>query len=275
MLRLLEGEPLIYDGVLWIVKGYQHPPGKVIAFPRYDLVNKKKIVATSRFLDHLTYWDCLKIEAPMIDCNKAYPYTATLNPSYDNVISFLREYIGFKEYVLTGSSLIGAGNDLDIVVYGFKEEYIETIKDMLIRGIVGRSEYILYKEYLNKHKHETDLRTYIHIKKNTLLHILYRDIHINFKFVKYVHGFNQCIDPVYKREFFYGKMEIIEPIEKYVVPSRYRVEFNGREYILETYREIYAELPLGRYYVEGFLEYRRNGIYIVPDHGRILWMNNE
>ncbi|MEM1741885.1 MAG: hypothetical protein QXT29_03655, partial [Desulfurococcaceae archaeon] len=62
-LRLIEGETYLYNGLIWIAKGYQHPPGKVIAFPKYSLLNYSKLSINS-FYEKLYYWDCLKIEAP-------------------------------------------------------------------------------------------------------------------------------------------------------------------------------------------------------------------
>lgn len=275
LFKLLEGEPLVYNGILWIVKGYQHPPGKIIAIPRYDLVNKRKSIPVSRYVENMNYWDCLKIEVTMLDRGKTYPYKPCLNPSVEYIISFMREYMGFKDYLVTGSTLIGGGRDIDIIIYGFKQEYLDSIKELIKCKIVNRSLDLLFHEYFLKHIRDTNLETYIHIKKNTLLHILYRGVHINFKFLRYSHGYNYCVDPVYYRRFFYGEIKIIEPIDKYVIPSRYRVLYNDEEYVLESYREIYAELPIGKYYVEGFLESRRDNTYIIPDHGRLIWIGKE
>ncbi|MEM1675209.1 MAG: hypothetical protein QXW87_01015 [Desulfurococcaceae archaeon] len=275
-LRLIEGETYLYNGLIWIAKGYQHPPGKVIAFPKYSLLNYSKLSINS-FYEKLYYWDCLKIEASTLDIDKIYHYTPIVDNSIQSIVKTLSELIGFENYSITGSVLLSKyieNRDLDIVVYGFKREYIETIEKLINKEILKPLNYgDLYSEYMSKHVNRIDFKTYFNIKKNTKLHFFYRDIHVNLRFNKYEKGFNKCIDPVYRREFLQGEIVIIECIDKYVIPSKYIIEYNSREYYLESYRELYAELPLGKYYVNGFLEYRSSGVYIIPDHGYLVYKN--
>jgi len=268
--RYLEGEPFIYKGYLWFVKGYQHPIHGVVGFPRYNLINFDKPYDPSHAFDKLFYWDCLKQEIPLINPDEALFIQPRENGYLMHLVRFVADSLGFDDYVLSGSILIGGGRDIDIVVYGFDDEYIAMLEKLFDNEVFHRlNYYYLYNECLSKHIHDTDPYTYLYIKKNTFLHFIYRSIHFNIKFNKYVNGVFGCVDRVYRREFFNDFIEIVEPIDKYVIPSKYIVETSlGRVY-LESYREMYAELPKGRYIINGFLEYRDSGVYVVPDHGSL------
>lgn len=275
--RFLEGELFLNNGFLWIVKGYQHPFGKLIAFPRYSLFNKTRL--DNRIVyDKLYYWDCLKIETPVIDIDKSYLYIPKTSIDIDYVVKTLSEYIGFNNYYLTGSIVINKyfdSRDLDIVIYGFRNEYVSNIEKLIGNGVLKQINYYsLYNEYLSKHSNRIDFNTYFSIKKNTLLHFIYRNLHINLRLVKYEYGFQECVDPVIKREFFIGEVFLKEIIDKYTIPSKYIVEYNSEEYYLESFRELYAELPRGKYFINGFLEYRKSGLYIIPDQGYIVYMSS-
>lgn len=275
--RFLEGELFINNGFIWIAKGFQHPPGKLVAFPRYSLFNYSRVY-TSSVVDKLYYWSCLKIKTPVIDIDKSYLYTPEISSSIEYIVKTLSELIGFKNYSLTGSIVLYKYNglrDLDIVVYGFKNEYIYNIESLLSKEFLKPIDYYtLYNEYLAKHSGKIDLDTYISIKRNTILHFIYRSLHINLRFVKYEQGFQQCIDPVNRRRFFTGEVFLKEIIDKYTIPSKYIVEYSSEEFYLESYREIYAELHPGKYFVNGFLEHRKSGLYIIPDHGGIVLRKN-
>lgn len=262
-------------GFIWIVKGYQHPPGKVFAFPRYNIISRSKSIIM-RHRDSLYYWDCLKLEAPAINAEKAILYKPNLSHPISSIIKSVESLLDLdeEEYVVTGSILIGANRDIDIVVYGVSDFLIDKIRDLVNKGVFEKADlYTLYKEYLAKHKGRVDLDTYLSVKKDTLLHLRYRGYHLNLRLVRFKQGVQKCVDPVFKRVFFIDEITIVKPLDYRVIPSRYLVEVRGRELYLETYRELYAELKPGKYYVEGFLEYRRGGGYIVPDHGLLKLIN--
>jgi len=271
-IKLLEGEPLLYKGLIWVVKGYQHPPGYAVAFPRYNPVTRTKIAASDygKYAELVQYWDCLKIEVPVVKVSEAVLYQPRLDPRLEEVVAAVRDLVGFENYVVTGSALIGGGNDLDIVVYGFREEHRKNLEKLVETDVFKRSEWVLLSEYAAKHASSIDFATYTAIKKNTLLHFTYSGVHVNMRPVKHANGFSECVDPVYKRWFFAGEVRVVELVENLVIPSKYVVEYRDSELYLETYRELYAELPRGVYYVEGFLESRRSGVYIVPDQGRVV-----
>lgn len=274
--RYLEGELFINNGYLWIVKGYQHPFGKLIALPRYNLINGSKL-SSHVVVNKPYYWSCLKIETPVIDLDNSFFYKPAVDNNIDHVVKTLSQLIGFENYTLTGSTALSSyiePRDIDILVYGFKNEYVENIENYLKKELFKPIDYYtLYNEYLIKHSSRLDHRTYFSIKRNTLLHFIYRNIHINLRITKHEHGFHQCIDPVYKREFFTDEISIVDYIDKYTTPSKYIAQYRDTEFYLETYREVYAELPRGKYYVNGFLEYRKNGLYIIPDHGYLIYLN--
>ncbi|MEM4662333.1 MAG: hypothetical protein QXQ73_06650, partial [Desulfurococcaceae archaeon] len=52
------------------------------------------------------------------------------------------------------------------------------------------------------------------------------------------------------------------------IPARYKAFAGGQEVVIESLRELYAELPAGRYYaIDSRIEKRKSGLYLVPDHG--------
>jgi len=268
-LKLLEGEYFVYKGYLWFIKGIQHPSGKVIAFPRYNLLNHRRdydrLIGENR-----SYWDCLKIEVEMVDLNEVKPFNPRFDERVLNIVNTLRDLIGFNDYLLTGSTILGDFRDIDIVIYGVENDILKNVVKLIDQGVLKRSMYILVDEYNSKHRGRLDYNTYMYIKRDTITHLEYGGFHVNFKFTKYKKGFNTCIDRVYRREFFNDEIEIVEPVEKYVIPARYIVKTtSGEEYILETYREVYCELPSSKYRVEGFIEYRERGTYINIDHGKL------
>ncbi|OYT38045.1 MAG: hypothetical protein B6U89_06430 [Desulfurococcales archaeon ex4484_58] len=275
-IRCIDGEPVVYKGYLWFIKGYQHPPDKIIAFPRYNLINSSHVTSVLQVVDQLYYWDCLKIEVPVIKLDEIMLYKPGLDNFIEYIVDTIVDMIGIdrEDCVVSGSTLLGRRRDLDIVVYGFSEEYISNIEKLLRERVFERIRYDqLYYEYLSKHVKDTDLYTYMYIKKDTILHFLFNNVHVNLRFNRFSRGVHGCVDPVYKREFFIGEIHVLKPIFKYVIPSKYLIRWYDRVLYLESYREIYSELPVGRYYVEGFIEHRRDGEYIVPDHGRLIYLS--
>ncbi len=272
--RLLEGEPYLYNGIIWIVKGYQHPRDKIIGFPRYSLLDKT--VVKNHWFPETVYWECLKMNIPVIDRDKAQPYCVKTRSFISVLIHMVEELLGIRgKYVLTGSILLDVDSvhDIDLVIYCVDDRVIEKIRELFVEKIFRPLNYMdLYLEYREKHVKDTDLYTYIFIKKNTILHFLLNNFHVNLRLVRFCRGYSGCIEPVISRETYTGSIEVLEPIYRYVVPSKYLVRLgDGREAYMESYRELFSEIPCGRYFVEkSFLEVRETGLYLVPDHGRFF-----
>lgn len=264
--RMLEGECFQFDSTIWFVKGFQHPNGYVVAYPRYSILTKTKTIDFRR-----VYWDCIKQYVPVIPLSCVNPYMYSLgNIERELALKLFMSCSGLSEenVIVTGSSVVGfETGDLDIVVYGIDESGVEEIHRSLISCFKPISEGILVRDYFEKHVRDTDLATYLFIKRNTRFHYMYGKLHVNVKYVFFNKGSIGCIDPVESYSAFRGYVEVVDSIRKYSLPAIYVAKHNGREIYLWSLREIYAEIPEGPYYIEGRLEKRSSGLYIVPDNG--------
>lgn len=263
---MLEGECFQYDSKIWFVKGFQHPEGFIVAYPRYNLFTKERV----GFFDSV-YWSCVKQEIPLVPLSNVKQYSYSLNSSVrEFVLKLFIDCSGLCEnnVVVTGSTVMGVeSGDLDIIVYGVDESDVEDIHKSLSACFKPINEYNLIKEYYMKHKVDTDLYTYLSLKRNTKLHYLFGNLHVNVKYVFFDKGWSNCIEPVDSFSSFKGYVEVVESIRKYAIPTLYVVKHDDEELYLWSLREIYAEIPEGIYFIEGRLEKRPNGYYIVPDKG--------
>ncbi|MGC8983264.1 MAG: hypothetical protein ACP5KA_05920 [Desulfurococcaceae archaeon] len=269
-MRLLEGEALLYGGVVYLVKGYQHPEGFVVAYPRYKALQQAKLEkheAAARISE--LYWDCIKLRVPVVPLSKAYEYSPRpLNRAVEYAKSFLESLLEVELHP-TGSSLVSEGfRDLDFAVYGAPAWLVDRLRLLLNKGVLKRPLGLLVSEYLDKHAGYLKLEDYLYLKKNTILHFYFGGLHVNLKLLEYEKGFGTCVDYVYSYGDYTGVVSIERPLNPHVLPARYSARVGGREVVVESLRELYAELQPGTYYAErARLEARKGGIYLVPDHG--------
>lgn len=273
MARLLEGESYIHHGVLYLVKGYQHPRGLIIAYPKYTITRRSKLSEYEKLI-HLStiYWDCIKQSVTAIPLNSAYPFVSHVISPRVLYIKSLLESLLEAELYLTGSAMISEDfNDVDFVVYGANEDVVERLKRMFDQGILNKPASILVEEHSKKHRNKLKLKEYLHLKKNTILHGFFKGVHINFKLVELSKGYEGCVEPVEDYFRYSGPVEITNALNSHRIPARYEAFAEGREIVIESLRELYAELPAGRYYVvNSRIERRRSGLYLVPDHGVLV-----
>ena len=273
-LRLLEGEPVQYKGAIWIVKGEQHPPGYLVAYPRYDLIRRDKLSSHEKNIliqEHLLYWDCLDLRVPVIPLHNTIQHYRELSWQAESSKTIMEQIIGdLGEVIVSGSSIIMRGNDVDLVIYTFKPALVvEKIKENLGVLIEEAGTGDLYREWLLKHKSTLSFQEYLSLKKNSLLHIKIVGYPVSLRIVPYCHGFSSCIDPVFLRKRYSGYLDIVKPLSPYTTPARFLAKLSdGENIVLETRRILYAEAQIGRYFLEnGYIEVRKTGKYIIPDHG--------
>lgn len=279
-LRVLEGEVVVYNGLGWIVKGYQHPEKSLIAYPRYDLLNRRKLVSheVMRLVEeHAEWWGCLKVKAPLLPLDSIVKYRPPMMvPSAVEEITWMLELSPLQVEV-SGSYLVNpeTAGDIDVVVYGATHEVAERIRLLIEREVFKRpSPWILYKEYTIKHIGALDVETYLASKSNTILSLTLGGKIVNLRLYGFERGFSMCVDAVESRRGFRGIIKLTDQANP-ILPSRRKAVFEGGEVYFETHRELYAELPPGLYYVEGDLEVRKSGVYIVADRGRVMGVKGE
>ena len=273
MLRALEGEFVVYDGHGWLVKGFQHKPGWLVAYPRYDLVNRRKM--ERREIErlqssHESWWDCLKLRLPLIPLDRvSKPFTG-LNTPVLRLLSYLLDF-DEEDMEVTGSYLVDPhdAGDVDIVLYGADESTVERLEALVSRGVLKRAGlWHSLREYYTKHVGRVDLDLYLALKARTLLHLSVNGVVVNLRPYRYRSGWHKCVDRVVKRASVRGVIELRDRATP-ILPARRRAFIGGEEVVFETHKELYAELPPGVYYVEGEIEYRESGVYIVADRGRV------
>ncbi|MEM4433920.1 MAG: hypothetical protein QXY95_03240 [Thermosphaera sp.] len=277
MLRLLEGEVLAYKGVGWVVKGYQHPSGHVVAYPRYDLINGRKLHQweLQRLSMNILSWECIKRDVPVIPVKESLKLSRGFNSRIGVIIDSLSRLLDKdeEEIELSGSSLLNDGyRDVDIILYQSEVETASLLEILIEKDVLKKiNNYFLIREYVEKHSSRMSLENYLKLKRNTILHFMLGDSHVNVKLISFSSGFNDCYDKVENLSSYNGSFRVLKRLTAPLIPSRYLIEIQGEELEMETLREVYSELTPGDYYIAGgVIEDRRNKRVLVPDHGVIL-----
>ncbi len=289
--RLLEGELILRNGIVYVVKGFQHPSNYVIAYPRYNVLTLEKIHSKDYYkYINLSYWDCIDYNVPLIPLEQVYPY----NLQYcgiNNRALFLRKFlseisnIDEEDIYVTGSYRVCLFNeetsDVDLIVYGSRntKEMYRVLKDLREDGITkSLSNGGLLMEY---HKHEDlGFNEYRMLRNNSVLQGVFFDkIRYSIRLVPYTRGFNKCIERTKFIGFYRLRIRIVDYIQHYTTPAKYIVEvinapaklskILGKKIQLITYRLRYTELPPntvleGIFRVEVLVN--NNIVRIVPDY---------
>ncbi len=273
-LNPVEGTPVLFDDAIWIIKGYQHPPGRIIAYPRYDPINRRRLQSWMiKGLVHewLDYWDCIGSSVPQIPLNKSIRYASTTirDQRLLELLKILRDYHGEDGVWITGSSLVMHGRDMDLVINdpGGAETIVELRRKKVLRP---PGPGVLFMEWGMKHR-GIPFNKYLELKSHTVLQGLYHERPYSIRISLHPRGVNECVDRVLDARTITGRLRITGEISKFTTPSLYRAVFMGENVILETHRMLYAELEPGPYKImRGRLEHRMNGKYVVPDHGLLI-----
>lgn len=276
-MRMLEGELILFNGVVYVVKGFQHPSGYVIAYPRYDLnsvpVSKTFYRSTGA---EIRYWDCIDRSVPMVPVGKAVPYT----PHVDSVVGEFRrliyEYTGIdmEDIYVTGSRALGfCCGDIDLVIYcGSKCWRVYSVLRFLRE--TGVTKPLTGIHVLTEHSKHPDLllSEYTVLRSHSVLQGVYKDTRYSLRIVVFRKGFSRCVMKTRVKKHYTGLIEIVEAVSPYTTPAYYRVKLccRSRVVYMMTFRTRYTELPVGSrlYVLDGVIEESRSGVeFLVPDHG--------
>lgn len=294
MPRFLEGEPLLYNGWIWIVKGIEHPDGYVVAYPRYciECIPPRKLYR-AEYLRKINYykWNCVDLDVPVIPRDKVYliyprPWRVT-----QEFISLLCELSGIEcsDIILTGSLVIGLDpltSDTDLVVYG--RENVDRVYEALVylRESGATSPLGMHGSLIEYKKHGDLLfEDYMLLRRYSVLQGFYKNKYrYTIRLVPYDHGFSGCTDPVIWSSMVRLKIVILEEISPYTTPAIYRVGLLDRVLrtdtaIMLSYRIRYTELRKGTI-LQGLFRIEKRlkskNYYLIPDHGsqRILGISS-
>ncbi|MEZ0393612.1 MAG: hypothetical protein ABWK00_00990 [Desulfurococcaceae archaeon] len=271
---MIEGEILLYEGYAWIVKGFQHPPGRVIAYPRYDLVNRRKLSAHEALrvaASQTEFWDCLKLFVPQIPVESSTPLVPE-EPTCRLASEAISEILDVDrdDVLISGSCLLGEYNDVDVIVLGANDGTLERLERATSRGIVGRaSAWFSIEEYYRKHG-ALDAFTYSLLRWDRPTAIVINGVVVNVKMLSMTEGRAGCVDRVLQRRAYSGLINVLRPIRRVVLPALFDVLLEtGERVIMETLRELYSDIRPGEYYVIGEVERRESGTYLVIDRGAV------
>ncbi len=274
--RFLEGELIVYNGIVWVVKGFQHPPGYVIAYPRYNLntIPPSRIENSYLYMS-TTYWDCLHRRLPMVPLDSILPYTPRIDSLSREFARLLTDYsdIDPEDIYYTGSRAIGFSNgDIDLVVYGATST-IRAYNTLLVLREAGVTKPLAGIHLIQEHvKHrDLSLEEYRVLRGNSVLQGVYKNTRYSIRLVPYSRGYFECLEPAKPVGLYNGAIEILEEISSYTTPAYYKVRLidEDKTIVMTTYRIKYTELPRGLvlYVKNGVLEKTRKGLRLVPDHG--------
>ncbi len=291
MPRFLEGEALLYNGYIWIVKGIQHPDEYVIAYPRYCIeCNPPRKLFRMEALRVIRRhkWDCIGVEIPVIPKKDVKPFV--VKPR-NKVLEFMNLIIGlsgieYENVLLTGSLLIGCDpiySDIDLVFYG--ENIVDRVYGILrylreagVTSSLGPSGLLI--EY-SKHK-DLSLDQYFMLRKNSLLQGYYmKKYRYTIRLVPYERGYSGCIDRVIWSDYKTLTIKVIEPIKPYTTPALYKVKIinspldKDLAYMM-SFRIRYTELEAGTLLHGVFrIEKHSNNknYYLIPDHFSVKPIN--
>ncbi|RLG82956.1 MAG: hypothetical protein DRO40_06225 [Thermoprotei archaeon] len=287
MFRFLEGEPLLYNGWIWIVKGVQHPDGYVVAYPRYcvECIPPRKLFRMESLRKIKYYrWDCIGLELPVVPKKDVKPFFIKSRSRVMEFMDLIIDLSGIDrdDVLLTGSLLIGYDpiySDIDLVFYG--ESIVNRVYDVLrylresgVTSSLGPSGLLI--EY-DKHR-DLSFDQYIMLRRNSLLQGYYmKKYRYTIRLVPYDHGYNECIDRVVWSDYRDLTIKVIEPIKPYTTPALYRVKIIDSSLdkdlaYMVSFRIRYTELDTGVllhgvFRIEKHL--RDENYYIIPDHSSV------
>ena len=287
MARLLEGELVEYRGAIWIVKGFQHPPGYVVAYPRYDALTLRKLEGwrvEKLVRESMGMWRCIELELPMVPLDEArFIQPQSSDPVLEEFRRLIADYASIdRDQVLpTGSLALGVESDdpdIDLVIYCWRAERVYGALEELARlGIVrsmGLSE--LESEWRRKHL-GMSFEVYRRLREGSLLQGVFRGRRYSIRIVPWERGVEGCVDPVRRGGARRMVIEIVEPVSPYTTPAIYEVEVvgEGLRATMMSFRMLFTELARGTR-IAGVMEVETSLLEarprIVPDRGVVEWV---
>ncbi len=251
---------------VWLVRGYEHPPGRLIVAPYRHGTSRygTRQVLRPEFLECTgrTVLTIRRGEGQLID-----PSEALRRASIPLQVRELIDVIDPDWSGLTGSYAIGLqrpDSDVDILVFSPKPHAIyKALGDLKERGLIADCRQDL------RYAKERDSFTY---EEFLALHPL-KLLDSCYKGVPYTLRILRLIDerPCESRFTPLGWIRVVGRVmgtESYLTPAVYEVEGDFRLYLM-TWRTRYQELPRGKYLISGLLQRDevKGSLYVVPDLG--------
>ncbi len=252
----------------WIVKGYYHPPGMLIAVPyRAKGASRLETLPERSPQASLSWVGCLSAEVPATrDTGRLIDPRKSLEVRAEDLPEIIHDLIGIAEPSwsgLTGSWAVaeeGRASDVDLLIHfedieGGVERLRRALERLGFRGCLGpRSEW-------------PGLRP-----KERVTEVCRGGLRVTIRVLEKAEG-AECYTPLYVPAGRYNGIIMIEgEASKHgaiTVPARYRFRGIGLSGVLETWRTSFQELPKGLYRAKLLLrvEVASGDIVATPDYG--------
>ncbi|MCE4613645.1 MAG: nucleotidyltransferase domain-containing protein [Desulfurococcales archaeon] len=233
------------DLLYWVVKGYSHPPGSLVAVPYRTSEGFRIRVESYKVFAQpwLMKWiDCIGREAPLLkisDIIRFYDPFVGYRLRAKELPDAIREFVDIlnPEIVgLTGSWLLGfekEDSDIDLLVYGDRDVY-PTLVDLALEGQITSC------------KRETRLPR---IFGFILTDACFKGVRYTLRILRTVtnEGCKKTLIPIAS---YVGPIRIVDSSDSYRVPAKYSIvlERLGLKAVLETWHTRFMELATGKYH---------------------------
>ena len=265
-----------YSREYWLVKGYEHPEGQVVAVPYYvgskrwdpsDYLSHPLAPSTTRFLE------CVGRLVPLVEESRISmrvdpesAYKARVEDLPREIIELI-EILG-PEYVgISGSWAIfkeKKGSDVDLMIYTARHrDAYRALASLEEEGLVARGRAPRRGENPFPGK---------------LLEASYKGVPYTLKILRHVERL-PCTRRLSPYGVYVGPLRILDRSEGHLYPARYRalIGYPGRasEVVVETWRTRYLELREGHYYSRLELFYDSNAGLIIASTDIGGWIKKE
>lgn len=243
---ITEGYFLVYNNVIWAVKGCFHPDGYAVAIPRVykgkkiKRLNDALLLVKQRFQHLLKYLDEIGFEVPLIPLEESI-ILDPFDPKRERPEIVKRFLSYFDGTVGITGSLLYADKYNDIDFLSFNPAHYYTLMELRRKGITNplntsNEEEV---EVLSKEDFET-------LKRDRVLEGIFNGTPYTFKIV-------ECIDfgVVIGKKEFKGIVTITKAKKSYTLPVIYET---AQGLTLTSFRTRFTEIKEGtRLYVDGIL----------------------
>ncbi len=278
----MEGELYVYNGVVWVAKGYQHPEGFIIAYPKYliEHIPPRKMPnwLREKYVEE-RYWDCINAVVPVIPLSKSMYVSTRLSGKAGEIARLINEYANVdlsEDAYFTGSSSLGLDGDIDLVFYGSNASR-RVYESLMALREAGVLKPLSLSELLEEHKKNpwVSFSDYAALRSRSVLQGSFMNFRYSIRLVPYECGYSACIDKVTGVSEEFLKVKVVEALSPHTTPAMYRVlaEQYNYEALLSSFKILFTELKPGTTIEGVFRVERRERLakpILIPDVGRSL-----